>query len=140
MQDVHAFTRLEPPFTTARTLCKLTFQRRLVTLWAWLMRLPNCGPRPQISQFFAIRQGSPSTCELQLYQSKRVYRNLRHTCCLRLLAPALPRPAPTVQTIHDIRVRAFHSTTSRMSWYTRLRRRDFGPRVTRPSSANAVVN
>ena len=39
------FTRFEPPFTTARTLCRLRFQRRFVTLWAWLMRLPNCGPR-----------------------------------------------------------------------------------------------
>jgi CheY-like chemotaxis protein len=47
------------PSTSARTACKFTFQRRLVTLWAWLMRLPNWGPRPQISQTFAMMQNSP---------------------------------------------------------------------------------
>jgi hypothetical protein len=29
------------PFTIARTVYKLMFQRRLVMLWAWLTRLPN---------------------------------------------------------------------------------------------------
>src|SRR5437868_11846090 len=33
---------------------RFTFQRRLVTLWAWLMLLPNCGPLPQISQTLAM--------------------------------------------------------------------------------------
>jgi len=32
----------------------LTFHRRLLTLWAWLMVFPNCGPLPQISQTRAI--------------------------------------------------------------------------------------
>jgi hypothetical protein len=41
MQDAHALIRRLAPFTTARTLCKLMFQRRLVTLWAWLILLPN---------------------------------------------------------------------------------------------------
>ncbi len=38
------------PSTTARTRCKFGFQRRLVTLWACEMLLPNWGPFPQISQ------------------------------------------------------------------------------------------
>jgi hypothetical protein len=54
MQDVQTLIRLLAPFTTARTDCKLTFQRRLVTLWAWLMRFPNTGPRPHNSQVFAM--------------------------------------------------------------------------------------
>jgi hypothetical protein len=41
MQDVQTFIRRPAPFTKARTDCRLTFQRRLVTLWAWLIRLPN---------------------------------------------------------------------------------------------------
>src|SRR5689334_23624218 len=40
--------------TLARTGRKLTFQRRLVTLWAWLMLFPNCGPLPQISHTCAM--------------------------------------------------------------------------------------
>jgi len=54
MQDVHTRMRLEAPATIARTFCKFKFQRRLVTLWAWLIRLPNCGPRPQTSHTFAM--------------------------------------------------------------------------------------
>jgi hypothetical protein len=41
MQDVQTFNRRPAPFTSARTDCKFTFQRRFVTLWAWLIRLPN---------------------------------------------------------------------------------------------------
>jgi hypothetical protein len=41
MQDAHTRSRLLAPFTTALTLCKLMFQRRLVKLWAWLILLPN---------------------------------------------------------------------------------------------------
>ncbi len=40
--------------TLAWTGRKLTFQRRLLTLCAWLMVFPNCGPLPQISQTRAI--------------------------------------------------------------------------------------
>src|ERR1700676_3329023 len=40
--------------TLAWTGRRLTFQRRLLTLWAWLMVFPNCGPLPQISQTRAI--------------------------------------------------------------------------------------
>jgi hypothetical protein len=41
MQDVQTRTRLVAPLITARTDCKFKFQRRLVTLWAWLILLPN---------------------------------------------------------------------------------------------------
>src|SRR5207248_8472731 len=41
--------RLVAPPTLARTGRRLTFQRRLVTLCAWLMLFPNCGPLPQTS-------------------------------------------------------------------------------------------
>src|SRR5580704_7880835 len=54
MHDVHTRIRLAAPFTIARTSCRFTFQRRLVTLWAWLIRFPNWGPRPQTSHTFAI--------------------------------------------------------------------------------------
>src|SRR5436853_6273526 len=49
MQEVQARIRLLTPLTIARTGRRFTFQRRLVTLWAWLMLLPNCGPLPQTS-------------------------------------------------------------------------------------------
>jgi hypothetical protein len=45
---------LVAPFTTARTGRRLTFQRRLVTLWAWLTLFPNCGPLPHTSQTLAM--------------------------------------------------------------------------------------
>src|SRR5712691_11116936 len=54
-QEVHTRRRLVAPFTLARTGRRLTFQRRLLTLWAWLMVLPNCGPLPHISQTCAMR-------------------------------------------------------------------------------------
>src|SRR5579862_6302438 len=54
MQLVHTRTRLAAPLIEARTSCKLIFQRRLVILLAWLMRLPNRGPRPHTSHTFAI--------------------------------------------------------------------------------------
>src|SRR5436309_13137684 len=56
MQDVHTRRRRPAPFTIARTDCKFKFQRRFVTLWAWLMRLPNLGPRPQTSQICAMTE------------------------------------------------------------------------------------
>ena len=55
MHPVQARRRLEPPGTFAFTGRRFTFQRRLVTLWAWLMLLPNCGPLPQMSQVRAIK-------------------------------------------------------------------------------------
>jgi len=42
------------PFTMVRTRRRLGFQRRLVTLCAWLIRLPNRGVLPQISHIRAI--------------------------------------------------------------------------------------
>src|SRR6202166_3895995 len=54
MQEVQARTRLLAPLTNARTVCRFTFQRRFVTLWAWLTLCPNCGPLPHKSQTLAI--------------------------------------------------------------------------------------
>src|ERR1700676_3417859 len=48
--------------TLAWTGRRLTFQRRLLTLWAWLMVFPNCGPLPQISQTRAITLESFQAC------------------------------------------------------------------------------
>src|SRR5579863_1921859 len=54
MQLVHTRMRLGAPLTRALTACKFTFQRRLVTLCACEMLLPNCGPLPQMSHICAI--------------------------------------------------------------------------------------
>src|SRR5260370_382877 len=51
-------TRVLAPFATACTGRRLTFQRRLLTLWAWLILFPNCGPLPQISQTLAMSGSS----------------------------------------------------------------------------------
>src|SRR5260370_30313912 len=48
--------------TLAWTGRRLTFQRRLLTLWAWLIVFPNCGPLPQISQTRAITLESFQAC------------------------------------------------------------------------------
>src|ERR1700756_4428147 len=53
-QVVQTRSRLVAPFTFARTGRRFTFQRRLVTLCAWLMLFPNCGPLPHISQTCAM--------------------------------------------------------------------------------------
>src|SRR5882762_1698522 len=53
-QDVHTRMRLVVAPTRACTGRRLTFQRRLVTLWAWLMRFPACGFLPQISHCCAM--------------------------------------------------------------------------------------
>jgi len=42
-----------PIFT--RTRCRFGSHRRLLTLWAWLIRFPNTGVFPQTSQILAIR-------------------------------------------------------------------------------------
>src|SRR5947209_5745546 len=68
MHDVQTRSRLPAPLIKARTGCKFTFHRRLVTLCAWLIRLPNCGPRPQISQVFAIKTEISLRLKLRLYQ------------------------------------------------------------------------
>jgi hypothetical protein len=56
MQLVQTRMRLGWPLTKALTACRLTFQRRLVTLCACEMLLPNCGPLPQMSHTCAIVQ------------------------------------------------------------------------------------
>ena len=47
--------------TRACTGRRFTFQRRLVTLWAWLMRFPDCGFLPQISHCCAMSAIHPFT-------------------------------------------------------------------------------
>lgn len=69
MQDVQTFMRFGAPFTRARTGCRLTFQRRFVTLCAWLMRLPNCGPRPQSSHSLAIDRDLLRNYEFSVYHA-----------------------------------------------------------------------
>ena len=59
MQDVHTRMRLVVAPTRACTGRRLTFQRRLVTLWAWLMRFPDCGFLPQISHCCAMTAVDP---------------------------------------------------------------------------------
>src|SRR5579872_2656536 len=90
MHDVQTRMRLPAPFTKARTDCRLRFQRRLVTLWAWLMRLPNWGPRPQISQTLAIKQKSPDESKdnytnVLCFEASRVGRTSVSVVCERLL-------------------------------------------------------
>jgi len=53
-QEVHTRIRLVVAPTRACTGRKFTFHRRLVTLWAWLMRFPDCGFLPQISHSCAM--------------------------------------------------------------------------------------
>lgn len=54
MQEVHTRSLRVLPLTRACTGRRLTFQRRLLTLWAWLMVFPDCGPLPHTSQTLAI--------------------------------------------------------------------------------------
>jgi phosphatidylinositol-3-phosphatase len=56
MQEVQTRSCLVALPTRARTGRKLTFQRRLVTLCAWLMLFPERGPLPQISHTHAITE------------------------------------------------------------------------------------
>jgi hypothetical protein len=58
-QEVQTRMRLVAAPTRACTGRRLTFQRRLVTLWAWLMRFPNCGFLPQISHCCAMTAVDP---------------------------------------------------------------------------------
>jgi len=58
-QEVQTRMRLVAAPTRACTGRRLTFQRRLVTLWAWLMRFPNCGFLPQTSHCCAMTAVDP---------------------------------------------------------------------------------
>src|SRR6266571_3285074 len=53
-QRVHTRSRRVVPFTTARTRCRLGYQRRFVLLFAWLTLCPVMGPLPQISHTRAM--------------------------------------------------------------------------------------
>src|SRR5438874_4355535 len=82
MHEVQARRRLLAPLTRARTLCRFTFQRRLVTLWAWLTLCPNCGPLPHISQTLAINCNAitavaPLVCEQAPQEQTRIARSQR---------------------------------------------------------------
>ena len=57
IQRVQTLMRLTPPLTRARTDWMFAWNRRRVTLWAWLTLRPTAGPFPQISQRLAI--GTP---------------------------------------------------------------------------------
>src|SRR5208282_5459901 len=59
MQEVQTRMRLVVAPTRACTGRKFTFQRRLVTLCAWLMRFPDCGFLPQISHCCAMTAVDP---------------------------------------------------------------------------------
>ena len=59
-QEVQTRILRDPPFTRARTGRRFTFQRRLVTLCAWLMLLPDRGFLPQTSQTCAMTTPNPS--------------------------------------------------------------------------------
>src|SRR5207245_11779921 len=54
MQLVHTRRRCTLPSTTARTRCRLGYQRRFVLLFAWLTLCPVIGPLPQISHTRAM--------------------------------------------------------------------------------------
>src|SRR5260221_11503169 len=62
-QLVQTRTRLLAPFTMARTGRRFTFQRRRLTLWAWLIAFPNCGPLPQTSHTRAMTDSPESNSE-----------------------------------------------------------------------------
>ena len=86
MQDVHTRSVLGTPPTMACTRRKLGFQRRLLTLWAWLILFPYAGPLPQISQANAIatpryKMNTPShcsrhTCDLPTSLSRRAFAGM----------------------------------------------------------------
>src|SRR5262252_233211 len=58
MQLVQTRRRLLPPFTRALTGRRFTFQRRLLTLCACEMVLPERGPLPQTSHTCAMTRNS----------------------------------------------------------------------------------
>jgi hypothetical protein len=59
MHEVHTRIRFVAAPTRACTARRLTFQRRFVTLWAWLMWFPTCGFLPQISHCCAMTAVDP---------------------------------------------------------------------------------
>jgi hypothetical protein len=58
MHDVHTWTRLGDPFTSARTFWIFGFHRRLVRLCEWLRRIPKEGCLPHMSQTAATARAS----------------------------------------------------------------------------------
>jgi len=71
MQDVQTRSVLATPPTMAWTRRKFGFQRRRVTLWAWLILFPYLGALPQISQAIAIATPRlQDEYSLTLYQTR----------------------------------------------------------------------
>src|SRR6266508_1373310 len=54
MQDVHTCIRLGEPFTRARMRWMFGFQRRLVRMCEWLIRMPKEGCLPHTSHTAAM--------------------------------------------------------------------------------------
>jgi hypothetical protein len=54
-QRVQTRMRLTAEPTLTRTLWRFGIQRRLDTLWAWLIRFPNTGALPHTSHIFAMK-------------------------------------------------------------------------------------
>src|SRR5271165_1931084 len=80
--------------TRAWTGRRLTFQRRLVTLWAWLMRFPNCGFLPQISHCCAMTAVDPFRGLGRNHYSTgfRALGTIPRLRAMRYLAYAVPAP------------------------------------------------
>lgn len=66
MHDVHTMSERRAPLIITRILRRFGFQRRGVTLCAWLTRLPYTGALPQISQERAIFNPSHYPKKLKL--------------------------------------------------------------------------
>ena len=66
MHDAQTRMRLVVAPTRACTARRFTFQRRLVTLCAWLIRFPNCGFLPQISHCCAMTAVDPFGALIEL--------------------------------------------------------------------------
>src|SRR6266849_4346042 len=129
MHDVHTRTLLWLPATIARTVCKLMFQRRFVTLWAWLIRQPNIGPRPHISHTFAIDAHS---CPLitKLKCSRRSWVLARPVVLCRLTLQRLRSPRRRIARGERLLGRRGHHVPfpSLLSCgLARRRRREFTP-------------
>src|SRR5687768_2006044 len=83
MQRVQAVIRRCPPFTFARTLCRLGSNRRDVTLWAWLRVRPTTGVLPQISQRLSMMRFLPlTTC--RLFRTARKLPSITNDSSFRL--------------------------------------------------------
>ena len=79
MQLVHTLSFLGAPFTSAFTACRFTLHRRRVTLCAWDILLPNCGPFPQISHTCAMTF-TPNFSAVLCRRTQPPQSQLHHAC------------------------------------------------------------